>query len=295
VTRRGWVLFAALGIIWGVPYLLIKVATSGLTPASLVFLRTGIGGLLLLPVAIYTGALRPALVRWRPLLAYTFIEIALPWFLLASAEQRLSSSVSALVLASVPIIGALLARTTGSRERLGRARSAGLMIGLAGVIELVGANVRSSDVGSIAEILVCAVGYAVGPWVFHHHLSDLPAIGVVVISLLVCAIAYLPAALVQLPSHPPGARVVLSVVGLGVFCTATAFLVFFALIAEAGPARATVVTYVNPAVAVLLGVTVLRESFTAETAAGFALILLGSVLATRSRGSGDVPLLEPVG
>lgn len=294
LTRRGWALFASLGVIWGVPYLLIKVATGGITPATLVFSRTALGGLLLLPLALRRGALRPVVARWRATLAYTAIELAVPWFLLASAEQRLPSSLSALVVAVVPIVGAVLVRTTGAREHLGRQRVAGLVVGLAGVVALVGLDVHAADFGAVAELGVVVVGYAVGPWVFHNHLSDLPPLGVTVLSLLACALAYAPVALAQMPSHLPATRVLLAVTGLGVLCTAIAFLVFFALISEIGPARATVITYVNPAVAVLLGVSVLGESFQAGTALGFALILAGSVLATRSRAPTAEPLPEPV-
>ncbi|HVC25114.1 MAG TPA: EamA family transporter [Acidimicrobiales bacterium] len=282
MSRRGLWLFAALGVIWGIPYLLIKVATSGVTPATLVWGRTALGGLLLLPVAIARGALRPAIARWRPVALYPVVERAIPWYLLATAEERLPSSLAALVVASVPIVGAVLARTTGARERLGRVRIAGLATGLAGVAVLVGLDVRTSELGSVAALLVVAVGYALGPWIFHHHLSDLPSLGVVVASLLACALVYTPIAIWQAPHVVPAAKVVASVAGLGVVCTAVAFLVFFGLISEIGPARATVITYVNPAIAVLLGVLVLGEHFTTGTGLGFVLILAGSVLATRT-------------
>ena len=282
MTRRGQTLFLALGVIWGIPYLLIKVAMSGVTPATLVFARTALGGLLLLPVALARGDLRPVLARWRPALAYTAVEIALPWYLLASAERRLTSSLSALVVATVPIVGALLARTTGARERLGAVRLAGLATGLAGVAVLVGLDVRASERGSIAGLLVVALAYAVGPLIAHRHLGDLPSLGVVAFSLVVSALLYAPLALLQAPHHLPAAKVVLSLAGLGVVCTAGAFLAFFALIAEVGPARATVVAFVNPAFAVLLGVLVLGESFSIAMAVGFVLIIAGSVLSTRT-------------
>ncbi|MDA8292165.1 MAG: EamA family transporter [Actinomycetota bacterium] len=288
MSRRGTALFAALSAIWGIPYLLIKVATSGVTPATLVFSRTALGGLLLLPLALARGEIRPALARWRSVALYTLVELAVPWYLLASAEQRLSSSLSALVVAAVPIVGAVLARTTGDRERLGPLRVAGLVIGLGGVAALVGFDVRTSELASVAALLVVVVGYALGPWIFHHQLSDLPSLGVVVTSLLACALVYAPVAALQAPRSLPPAKVLLSLAGLGVVCTATAFVAFFALISEVGPSRATVVTYVNPAIAVLLGVAILGERFTAATAAGFVLILVGSVLATRApeRGAG---------
>ncbi|MCU1492073.1 MAG: protein of unknown function transrane [Acidimicrobiaceae bacterium] len=281
MNRRAWVLFASLSIIWGLPYLLIKVATGGVTPATLVFSRTALGGLLLLPIALRKGALRPLLPYWRPVLAYTAVELAIPWVLLSSAEKRLSSSVSALVVAAVPIVGAILARTTGERERLGAVRIAGLLVGLGGVVALVGFDMNGSDLGAVCELAVVVVGYALGPWIYHHYLSDVPAIGLADGSLLICALVYLPFAIIQAPRHLPRAEVLWSLAGLGVICTATAFLVFFALIAAVGPARSTLITYVNPAVAVLLGVSVLGERFTAGTAVGFVLILAGSVLGTR--------------
>jgi drug/metabolite transporter (DMT)-like permease len=294
VSRRSWILFGALGVIWGVPYLLIKVAMEGISPATLVFGRTAIGGLLLLPFAIRRKAIAPVLRRWRPVLLYTVVELAVPWFLLATAERRLPSSISALIVAAVPIVGAVLARTTGARERLGLVRIGGLLVGLLGVGVLVGFDVRAADAGSVAELLVVVVGYAVGPWLFHNHLTDLPPLGIVVVSLLTCALAYLPVAIVELPAHAPAAKIIWSVVGLGVLCTATAFLIFFALISDVGPARATVITYVNPAIAVLLGVSVLNESFTSATGVGFVLILAGSVLATWSRPRAGEPALEPL-
>ncbi len=281
MSRNGWTLFGALGAIWGVPYLLIKVATGGVTPAVLVCGRTSLGALILLPVALAHRELAPVLARWKPLLAYTVVELLVPWYLLASAEQRLPSSLSALVVAAVPILGAVLARTTGARERLGPARLAGLATGAGGVAVLVGLDVHSTDLGAVAELLAVVVGYSLGPWIFHRHLADLPSVGVVVASLLGCALFYAPFAALELPSRVPSADVLLSIAGLGVLCTATAFLVFFALIAEVGPARATVVTYVNPAVAVLAGVTVLHEPFAWSTALGFVLVLGGSLLATR--------------
>lgn len=285
MSRAGWALFGALGAIWGIPYLLIKVATSGVTPAVLVCGRTSLGALVLLPIALYRRELAPVLALWRPLLAYTAVELVVPWYLLASAEQRLPSSLSALVVAAVPILGAVLARTTGARERLGPARLAGLATGATGVAVLVGFDVQGADLGAVGELLVVVAGYSLGPWIFHRHLTQLPGVGVAVASLLGCAAFYAPFAALELPRRMPSADVLLSIAGLGVLCTATAFLVFFALIAQVGPARATVVTYVNPAVAVLAGVTVLHEPFGWSTGLGFVLILAGSLLAARPYSS----------
>jgi len=267
-------------VIWGVPYLLIKVAVADVSPATLVFLRTATGALLLVPVAAARGQLAPLLPRWRVLLIYTVVEIGLPWLLLSDAETRLSSSLSGLLVAAVPLIGAVLATAAGL-DHLDRRRVLGLLVGLAGVAALLGFDVSGGDLRAVGEIALVTVGYATGPLLITRPLAGLPSTGVVAASLGITALGYAPIGLTHLPSSLPGANVLASIAVLGVVCTAVAFLLFFALIAEVGPVRATVITYVNPAVAVLLGVALLGERFTAGTAAGFVLILAGCGLATR--------------
>jgi drug/metabolite transporter (DMT)-like permease len=279
MTRRGWVLFVALGIIWGLPYLLIKVAVREISPAFLVLLRTGGGAVVLLPVAALRGELRPVLKYWRPLAAYTIVEMGVPWILLFRAEERLPSSLSGLLIAAVPLAGAILAWATGS-DRLDRRRLVGLLIGFGGVALLVGFSVGHSDLWAAASLGVVVVGYALGPWIVAHHLSEAPPLGLVAASLLLCALIYTPIALFQLPHHSVRAPEIASVVALTLVCTVVAFLVFFALIGEVGAYRATIITYVNPAVAVLLGVTVLGEAFGLATGAGFVLIVIGCFFAT---------------
>jgi drug/metabolite transporter (DMT)-like permease len=281
MTRRGAVLFAAMGVIWGIPYLLIKVAVDELSPSTLVLARTALATLILLPVALARGRLPEVLRSWRAVAAFAVVEIMAPWLLLGVAEQRLSSSLTGLLIAGVPLVGAVLAVVTRSDDRLDRRRVTGLLLGFAGVAALVGFEVGGGDVGAVVAVAVVAVCYAVGPLILSRWLSHLPGLGVITMSLALTALVYLPLGLAQAPSSWPSAKVVLAVCGLAVVCTAVAFLVFFALIAEIGPTRSTVITYVNPAVAVLLGVTLLDEAFTAATAVGFALILAGSVLATR--------------
>ena len=280
MSRRGWVLFLAMGVIWGVPYLLIKVAVDVLTPASLVLLRTAVAAAILLPLALARGQLRPLLPKWRPLVAFTVAELAVPWFLLSNAERRLSSSLSGLLIAAVPLVGALLGWLTGG-ERLGVRRILGLAIGIGGVAALVGLDLGGGDVPALLQMAVVAIGYAVGPFILARYLTDVSGLGVIAAALSLTAIAYLPVGVAQLPAQWPSAKVIASVLTLSVLCTAIAFLVFFALIDEVGPVRATVITYVNPAVAVALGVILLGEPFTVGIAVGFALVLLGSVLATR--------------
>jgi drug/metabolite transporter (DMT)-like permease len=291
MSRRGVVLFASMCVIWGIPYLLIKVAVDELSPVMLVLARTAIAALLLLPIAAARRELRPLLPFWLPILAFAAIEMALPWFLIAEAERTISSSLTALLIAGVPLVGAVIARTSGDRERLGPQNLAGLLLGVLGVAAIVGLDFESTSLGSVAEIGVVAVCYAVGPVILQRWLSGLPALGVIAASLGLTAVVFAPLAAVVPGSGSPSADAVAAVVALALICTALAFLVFFALIAEIGPVRATVITYVNPAVAAVLGVVVLDESLTAGMGVGFALVLAGSVLATRPSGSGRRPPL----
>jgi drug/metabolite transporter (DMT)-like permease len=281
VTRRGWILFAAMSVIWGIPYLLIKVAVGELAPASLVFLRTAIGAGLLLPIAAARNDLRPLLPHWRWIVVYTVVEVAAPWFLLSDAERRISSSLSGLLIALVPSIGAILAWATGSDDRLDIRRIAGLGLGFLGVAALVGLDVGATDIGAVGEVVLVAVGYSLGALIISRKLSRLPLFGVVAASLALTMVAYSPVGIAQLPPALPSSQVVVAVTILGVVCTALAFLLFFPLVAEVGPARATVITYVNPAVALALGVALLDEPLTVGIVIGFVLIVFGSVLATR--------------
>jgi len=282
MTRRGLLLFAAMCVIWGIPYLLIRIAVRDLSPAVLVLGRTTIAALLLLPLAARRDELRPLVRHWAPLLAFAAIEIAIPWVLLGAAEQEISSSLTALLIAGVPLVATVIALTTGARERPGAVSLAGLLVGMAGVAAIVGVNLEGAGALPMAEVAVVAVCYAVGPAILQRWLAHLPAMGVIAASLAVTAVVYLPIAAFSLPTQTPSPEVIASVVGLAVVCTAIAFVCFFALIAEIGPVRATVITYVNPAVAAVLGVLVLDEHFTVGMGIGFALVLAGSFLATRA-------------
>ncbi|MBV9292679.1 MAG: EamA family transporter [Frankiales bacterium] len=280
MSRRGWALFATMCVVWGVPYLFIRVAVRELSPATLVFVRTSLGALVLLPFAVRRGWLRPLVDRWRPLVLYSVIEVAVPWWLLTRAEQHLSSALAGLLIAAVPLIALVLGRLLGGAEPVDRLRLLGLGVGLAGVVALVGLQVGHVDLWAVGAVLLTAVGYAAGPFVLSRGLSDVPGVSVVVGSLALSAVVWAVPAALSWPHHV-GWKVASSAVALAVVCTAIAFLVFFALIAEVGPSRATVFTYVNPAVAILLGVALLGERFTLGMAVGFPLVLVGSVLATR--------------
>ena len=279
MSRKGWLLFCALCVIWGIPYLLIRIAVRELSPAQLVFFRTLPAALLLLPFALHRGELRTLVSRWRWLLAYTLAEIALPWLLLSHAEVQLPSSMAGLLVAAVPLIGAVLYRLAGTEERLDRRRLCGLVVGFAGVAALVGFDVSGGHPRAVVEVIVVALCYATGPLIISRRLAHLPALGVVTASLVITAVAYAPLGLRHLPATVSG-ETIAAVATLALVCTALAFMLFFALIAEVGPARATVITYVNPLVAVLLGVAILGEPLTAGIAVALPLIVGGSVLAT---------------
>jgi drug/metabolite transporter (DMT)-like permease len=281
VSRRGWLMFAAMSVIWGIPYLLIKVAVGGVPVPVLVLARVAIGAALLLPIAIRRRQLAVLLPRWRWLVLFAFVEIIVPWLLLSEAETRLSSSLSGLLIASVPILVAVLARFTGGTDRLSAVRWAGLLVGLAGVGLLIGPGTPSGDAGSVGEVLLVALCYATGPLIVSRRLADLPPLAMTAACLAFASVLYAPLAALTWPAALPSAKVLAAIAGLAVVCTAVAFLIFFALIAEVGPARASVITYVNPAIAVTGGVWLLGERLTPAMVAAFALILGGSVLATR--------------
>lgn len=270
-------------VIWGIPYLLIRVAVSEVSPAVLVFLRTGLAAVILAPFALSRGGLAPVRGRWIALVAYAAVEVAAPWLMLSSAEQHITSALAGLLVSAVPLVGVIIATSLGNREHLSVASLSGLLLGLVGVALIVGFDLRASNLAALAEMGVVVVGYALGPVILSRFLVEVPAVTVNSTSLAMCCIAYSPLALTQWPHGGIGAKAILAVGVLAVLCTAIAFIIFFALIAEIGPVRATVITYVNPAVAAILGVAVLREPLTWAMGAGFALVLAGSVLATRRR------------
>jgi len=281
MSTRGWALFVAMAVIWGIPYLFIKIAVSELTPATLVFARTALGAALLLPLAAVRGDLRPLLRHWRPILAYTVVEVAAPWFLLSDAERHITSSLAGLLIAGVPLVGVVLAWLTGGSDRPDARGIAGLIVGLVGVATLVGLDVAPDDLTAVGEVGLVVVGYATGAMLIGRSLRGVPTAGVIAASLALTALAYAPVGIAQWPSATPSASAILAIAVLGAVCTALAFILFFALIHEVGAVRATVITYFNPAVAIVAGVLVLSEPFTAGIAIGFLLILAGSLVATR--------------
>lgn len=295
-TRRGWLLFGAMAVLWGLPYLFISQAVESISPAAVVSARTLLGALILLPIAIRTGALRAARRHWRWVLAFGLVEMAGPFLLLGIAEQEIPSGLTGLLVATVPLFATLIAVFGGDRGALRPVRVLGLLVGFAGVAVVVtgeGVGVDGpAGYAAVALVLVVAVCYSIAPFIVARKLADVPSMGTITLSLLMIGVGYLPAAILTTHEVPTLSSTV-SLVLLGVICTAAAFVTFFALIREVGPVNAPLFTYLNPIVAISLGVLLLGEPFGAGLLLGAPIILLGCWLAaTGGRLRPPRPVLE---
>lgn len=286
VSPRAWVAFAAVSVLWGIPYLFIKLAVDdGVPPAFLAWSRVLLAALVLLAITWWSGTLRSVRGRGRWVAAYAVLEIAIPFPLIAAGEQDISSSLAAILIATVPLIIAVLALRYDASERVGGRRLVGLLVGFGGVVALVGIDVagRPAELFGAGLILVAAVGYAAGPMILNSQLGDLDPRATMAVALAVAAVVLTPFALLAPPSATPSATALVSIVVLGLLCTALAFALFGALLLEVGPGRAAVITYVAPVVAVALGVAVLGERPGVGAVAGLLLIIAGSWLSTDGR------------
>lgn len=277
-TRRGWILFAIMAFVWGITYLFIKEAVDSYSPPAVVSGRTLLGALVLLPFAIRAGALRAAWKHWPWVLAFGLVEMAGPFLLLSHAETQLPSGLTGLLVATVPLFAVIIALLRGDRSALAPARLIGLLLGFAGVaIVVAGPGLFPRDGSSafaIGEIMLTAILYAIAPFIIAHKLSDVPSIGTITLALFGIGLGYVPAAL--LTQHEvPTMRSTVSLLLLGVICTAVAFVCFFALIREVGPVRAPLFTYINPIVAIVLGTVLVAEPVTPGLLIGFPVILIG--------------------
>jgi drug/metabolite transporter (DMT)-like permease len=283
VSWRGWGAFAALGIIWGIPYFFIKISVQELSPFVVAFGRVALGALILLPIAWRRGALRSLGTHKAAICAFAVAEFAIPFSVIALGERWIGSSVTGILIAMVPLSIALIQRFFGVHERLGLWRILGLGLGLVGVVALLGFGTIEGPLGwaGAACMLIATLGYAIGPLIIQRHLSGLDPFGPLAASLAVASIVLLIPALLTLPARMPSAPVLASVAMLGLVCTALAMLLMFYLVGHAGASRASVITYINPAVATLLGVCLLHERLGWGGILAFVLILLGSWLATR--------------
>ncbi len=281
MTRRGALLFVALGIIWGIPYLFIRIAVDELSPAVVVLGRTVIGALVLLPFAVRSGDLRAVLRRWPLVLAYATVEIMLAWWLLTDAERHITSSLAGLLVAATPIFATILALVLRIDRRVSPVRVVGLLVGLGGVAALAGVDAAGgAPLRPVLQVLATALCYAIGPMIIARRLGGVSPVAVNAVALSFAAIAYAPFAAGTWPTVAPSGGAIASVVVLGLVPTALAFVLLFQLIAEVGPAPATVITYLNQAVALLAGVIFLSEPVTTGILVGFPLVLVGAFLAT---------------
>lgn len=276
-SRRGWLLFGAMALLWGVPYMFISIAVESISPPAIVAGRTLIAALILLPFAFRGGAMRTAMKHWPWVLAFGLVEMAGPFLLLGHAEMTLPSGMTGLLVATVPLFAALIALGGGDHGVLRPARGIGLLVGFVGVaIVVAGPGLFGGEISLLAagEVLLVAVLYATAPFIVARKLADVPSMGTITLSLLMIGILYLPIALFtqhEVPTLPS----VGALLALAVICTAVAFLAFFALIREVGPVRAPLFTYVNPVVAIILGAIVLSEPLTPGLLIGFPLIIAG--------------------
>jgi drug/metabolite transporter (DMT)-like permease len=283
VSARAWLAFICLGIFWGIPYLFIKLAVAELSPFDVAWGRITLAALILLPIAWRRGELRALATHKGAVCAFALVEFAIPFSLISLGERWIPSSITAILIATVPLTIALISRFFGVHERLGAVRLIGLFVGLAGVVALVGFGTLSGLLAwaGVACVLVSTIGYAIGPLIIQRHLHAVDSIGPVAGSLSIASLVLLVPAMLSLPRHMPSAVALSSVAILGLVCTVFAMLLMFYLVKSAGASRASIVTYINPAVATLLGMILLDERLGVWGLIGFGLVLLGSWLATR--------------
>lgn len=286
MSRRGWFLFILVGFLWGIPYLFIKVAVdpdNGFTPAIVVCLRTAIGAAILIPIAIKQKQLMPALRGIKYVAPYALLEMIGPWILIGTAEQKISSGLAGLLIASVPIWATIFASLQGDKTVWQRTRLAGLVLGFIGLVAVVGIESikGSSDALSIFMVLVAAVGYSYAVMMVQRALPGVSGIAINGVAMAISALFYLPFTIVQWPTHEISTAAINSIIGLGVLSTGAAFAAFFTLVSIIGVARGSLVTYLNTAFAVVLGVLILGEPLTIGMALGLPLVLIGSYFASR--------------
>jgi drug/metabolite transporter (DMT)-like permease len=290
MSRKGWLLFIAMSVFWGIPYFFIKIAVGELDPVVLVFARVGIAALVLLPVAIHRGILWQFRTKWYIISAFAFVQIIVPFLLITYGEQHIASSLTSLLISADPLLVALFALRFDSSERVGGLRLIGLFIGMVGVIVLLGLDVGGDAQRLLGAIfvLIATTCYAISALLVKRPvIASLPRIGVVTIACATATIVLLPLAVTHLPSRVPSPQVIVSLIVLGLICTALAYITYMALISEVGASRATVITYVNPVVSVFLGVIILSEPLNVAIIVGFLLIIAGSWLST----GGNLPPL----
>ena len=285
VDRRSWILLGLLAALWGASYLFIKIGLEDFSPAMVVFLRTMLAALVLAPLALHRGAMRGLRRLFWPIVLLAAVQVAVPFLLISWGEEEISSSLTGILVASAPILTALLAVFIDHEERPSAVGGFGIGIGIVGVALLLGVDVGGDSaalVGGLAVVLA-SLGYAIGGFYLKARFKDTQPIGVVTATMLASALLVLPVALLSFPGDAPGAGSVAAMAVLGAGGTGLAFVMFYTLIADVGPAKASIVAYVAPVFAVIYGVTFRDEAFTLGTLVGMALILGGSWIAGQAR------------
>ena len=283
MSKTGWSRFALVGFIWGVPYLFLKIAVAEISPSVVVLGRVAIGAAILLPIALKRNVFFISRKYWPFILLYTVTELVGPWYFITAAEQKITSGLAGLLVATVPIWAAILASIFGDKTVWHAGRLFGLIVGFIGVVAVVGIESLSGrqDIVAIGMVLLAAMGYAYAINMINRRIPEVPGLGLNTWAMILTALVFLPFAISNWPTQTPSLKAMGSVVVLGVLCTAIAFVIFFKLIAEIGPPRASLVTYLNTSVAVVLGVVILDEKFTLGIAIGLPLVLVGSYFASR--------------
>ncbi|MSV75797.1 MAG: EamA family transporter, partial [Actinobacteria bacterium] len=263
--------------------LLIKVAVDELSPAVIVFSRVAIGSAILIPMAMKLGSLMPAIKAWRYVIPYAIGEMIGPWFLITAAEEKMSSGLAGLLVATVPIWATLIASMHGDKTVWQSKRLIGIFVGFIGIVLVVGIESFSGrqSIVAIFMILIAAIGYAWAVTMVTTKIPHIEPISINAVAMVFTMIVYLPFLILHAPEKMPSIEAIGSVIVLGLFPTALAFILFFQLIKDIGTARGSLVTYLNTAFAVLLGVIILREPFTLGIAIGLPLVLIGSYFASR--------------
>jgi drug/metabolite transporter (DMT)-like permease len=286
MSRRGWALFLLVGFLWGIPYLFIKVAVdpeNGFPPAVVVCLRTAIGAAILIPWAIKQKTLGDALRGIKYVAPYALLEMIGPWILIGTAEQKISSGLAGLLVASVPIWATIFASMRGDKTVWHHKRLIGIVVGFIGLVAVVGIESikGGADPLAIVMVLLASVGYAYAVMFVQSGLPGVSGVAINAVAMAISAIFYLPFSIAQWPTHHISGEAISAIIGLGVLSTGIAFAAFFTLAAIIDVARASLVTYLNTAFAVVLGVIILGEPLTIGIILGLPLVLIGSYLASR--------------
>jgi drug/metabolite transporter (DMT)-like permease len=283
MSRKSWIQFGFVGFLWGIPYLLMKVAVADIPPPLIVTGRTFIGAAILIPIALKKNTLKDAIKGIKYVIPYAILEMVGPWILITNAEKEISSGLAGLLIATVPIFSTIFSSLRGDHSVWQPKRIFGLVVGFIGIVALVGIEsvTGSSNPKAIAMVILAAIMYAYAVLMITTNLPGVDGIAINGVAMGLTCLFYAPIAIAMWPSNPVSTQAITALLALGVFSTAIAFMLFFIVIVEIGPARGSLTTYVNTAVAVVLGILILSEPITLGIIVGLPMVVLGSYLASR--------------